>query len=642
MADTSLVFNIFARDRTGPVFQRMKGAALVAGAAIGAALAAGAVQAMEKSKLDGVLAAQLGANASQAKELGKTSSELYAAGFGEDLPGVTNAIKTAAQNGLVELDSIGDASSKKLIGKLMTVSQIVGEESQRVSAAVSTMMRNGMAKSAEEAMDLLVKATQNGANKSEDLIDTLEEYPTLFRSLGLDGQQALGLISQGLKGGARNADQVADAIKEFGIRAIDGSKGARDAYKALGLDADKMIQVIARGGPQAAQAMDTVLDKLNDMDDPVKQNAAGVGLFGTKWEDMREAVLSMDLTTASEQMDGLAGATDRASKSIQETSGQKLERFKRSAQMALVDALAAAVPYIEKTFGWLSRNSGWVVPLAAGLAVFGTAIWGIITAMKVWSAVQVVLNLALWTSPVTWIVLAIVALVAVVVLIATKTTWFQTIWNTAWGWIKGAVSGVFSWVRDNWPLLLAILTGPIGLAVLFIVKHWDQIKAGASGVWKWITDKFNSLVGFFKGLPGRIGGVLRSLFTPLGDGAKTAINRVIRAWNSLDFTIGGGSFAGVNIPSVTFGTPNLPYLAKGGVAERSGMAVVGERGPELVHLSRGAQVTPLTGRNAPGGGRTVIELRSDGTEMAELLIRILRLAIKDKGGNVQVVLGGRA
>lgn len=42
-------------------------------------------------------------------------------------------------------------------------------------------------------------------------------------------------------------------------------------------------------------------------------------------------------------------------------------------------------------------------------------------------------------------------------------------------------------------------------------------------------------------------------------------------------------------------------LAKGGIIQRSGSVIVGERGPEILHLNRGAMVQPLP---AGGGGNT--------------------------------------
>jgi phage-related protein len=52
---------------------------------------------------------------------------------------------------------------------------------------------------------------------------------------------------------------------------------------------------------------------------------------------------------------------------------------------------------------------------------------------------------------------------------------------------------VFDWVKDNWPLLVAILTGPIGIAVLAIVRNFDSIRDG-----------INTVVGWFRDLPGRV------------------------------------------------------------------------------------------------------------------------------------------
>lgn len=655
MADTSLIFNIIAKDKTKAAFEKFKGAAAVAGAAAGAALAAGVIQAVDKSKIDGVLSAQLGATPAQAAQLGKLSGEVYAAGFGEDMPMVASAIKDAAQQGFIDMNSLADSATKSTVQKLLTVAQVVGDETDRVSAAVSSLLKTGMAKSAEEAMDLIVAATQRGVNKSGDLLDTFEEYSTLFRSLGLTGAQSVGLMSQALAAGARNADQVADGLKELSIRAIDGSKAARDAYKLLGLDADTMIKKIAAGGPQAAQGMDQILDALRRMDDPVKQNTAGVGLLGTKWEDMRDAVLAMDLTSATNSLNNVAGAANRAGDAIQKTAGQRLERFKRQAQMALVETLAKAVPHIEATFGWLSRNSSWVVPLAAGLGMLVAVIWLIVTATKIWTAVQTAFNIVMAMNPVVLIIVAILALVAAIVLIATKTTWFQDLWHWIWGKIGDPVKKVWNWIKANWPLLLAIITGPIGWAVGLVVKYWDEIKAATGAVKDWIVNKFLAVVNFFKTLPGKMRSAARGLFDGVKSAFKSAVNWIIGKWNNLSLRIGGGTIMGVKIPSITLSTPNLPYLAKGGTAVTGGLAIVGENGPELLNLTPGAEVRPLTDtpravpftpRPAGGGGGTnvprSIRLETDNTDLGRFLQKVIRRVVIDQGGDVQLVLGARS
>ena len=82
--------------------------------------------------------------------------------------------------------------------------------------------------------------------------------------------------------------------------------------------------------------------------------------------------------------------------------------------------------------------------------------------------------------------------------------------------------------------------------------------------------------------------------------------------------------------------------ASGGV--RSGQTVVGEDGPELVDLAAGSQVTPAgdTARilgQSGGGGSMHLTIDSGGSRMDDLLVEIIRKAVRVRGGDVQGVLG---
>src|SRR5207247_10147618 len=85
--------------------------------------------------------------------------------------------------------------------------------------------------------------------------------------------------------------------------------------------------------------------------------------------------------------------------------------------------------------------------------------------------------------------------------------------------------------------------------------------------------------------------------------------------------------------------------ASGGM--RGGLTWVGEQEPELVDLPVGSRVWagPDSRRRAAatgGGGiaRVELELRSSGSDVDEFLLKILRRAIRVRGGNVQFVLTG--
>lgn len=161
--------------------------------------------------------------------------------------------------------------------------------------------------------------------------------------------------------------------------------------------------------------------------------------------------------------------------------------------------------------------------------------------------------------------------------------------------------GVVHWIQSNWPLLLAILTGPIGLAVLMIVKHWKSIKDGVTAVKDWIVKVFGDVMSFFSGLPGKMGRLFSGLFDGLKDAFKAAINFIISGWDAMHFKLpsfdthipGIGKVGGFDI-----GLPQIPLLAKGGIATHPTLAMIGEAGPEAV--------VPLS-RFAGLGGPQVVE-----------------------------------
>lgn len=638
MADTSLIFNIIARDKTGAGFDKVKAGAAAAGVAVGAVLMSGVTMAMEKSQLDNKLAAQLGATPAEAKRIGQLSGEVYAAGFGEDLPAVNAAIKAAAQNGLIDIKTMSKETAAAAAKNLLTVGTVLEEDSERVSSAVSQMLRTGLAKSSEEAMDILVTATQKGVNKSQDLLDTVNEYGTQFRKLGLDGTASMGLLSQAIQAGARDSDTAADALKEFSIRAIDGSKAAATGYKLLGMDAQDMMAKVAAGGPGATKALDEVLDSLRGMKDPVKQNAAAVALFGTKAEDLGSALFAMDVDGAAAQMGNLKGATGRAADTAA-SGAASWSVLGRQFQMALVDTLNKALPAANAVFGFMQRNSSWVQPLAIGLGILGVAI-GIVTAAQ-WAW-----NAALALSPVTWIIIGIVALIAIIVLVATKTRFFQTVWAGTWGflkkvgaWFAGPFAGFFVAAYHKIVNGIRWMKNGIGTAISTVKMHftamWNSAKAGFNKT----VDKGKWLVSWFKSAPARLGGSLRGMFGGLWTGFRANVNKIIGGWNRLSFGIPGFSFAGISVPGMSVGTPDIPYLATGGQIRRDGM-IYAHAGETVTKKAEVSRTGPGTGSGGGRGGAT-ITINGSNARVVRVLLELLREGIRDQGGDPVKVLTAR-
>lgn len=345
-------------------------------------LSQGFQQAMDLTGAQGLFQAQLGVSAQESQKIGAVAGKLFSQAYGENMQEVQGAITSVIQN----MDGMRGASSaalEQMSARAITVGQVLGEDVSAVTLGVSQIMKTGLAPNAQAAFDIITKGAQLGLNSSGDLLDTFKEYSTQFRKLGLDGGTALGLIQQGLKGGARDADIVADALKEFSIRAIDGSDSTIEGFKALGLNAKQMAKQIASGGEGASKGLDTVLDRLRGVESPTKRSAIAVQLFGTQAEDLGDALFKLDPSTATKGLGDLAGATDKAGKALGDTPQAKFEAFKRGLQTNVVTFVAnEVIPAVEKIGGAL----GGVGVSGSGLATAVVPMVGLGLAAKVTSS----------------------------------------------------------------------------------------------------------------------------------------------------------------------------------------------------------------------------------------------------------------
>lgn len=294
-----------------------KGGALAAGAAVGAALWSGIQQTWERNRVGALIAAQTGAAAGSSAKLGQLAGSIFADNFGESVEDVGASITAVFQNKLIDTRASEDAI-ERVTKKVLTLQQTTGESANDIARSARQLLVTGLARNMTAAMDMIQTATEHGLNTTGELLDTIDEYSTQFRALGLSGQEAFGLIEQAMQGGARNVDIAADALKEFQIRAQDGSATTARGFRTIGLDANVMGQKIAAGGAQARDALSQTLNKLNAMEPGVARNTAAVDLFGTKAEDLGKALYSMDLDEASQKFGKFGGSVEEASQKLSE------------------------------------------------------------------------------------------------------------------------------------------------------------------------------------------------------------------------------------------------------------------------------------------------------------------------------------
>ncbi|WP_288336877.1 phage tail tape measure protein [uncultured Gordonia sp.] len=302
--------------------------------------------------------ATFGWNEAQAAAAGEAAAGAYVNAWGESTDENRRAAGIAIQSGLLD----GNATAEQMqpvIEQLQIVSTLMGEEIPTVARAAGQMIKTGMVDSPAAAFDLLTAAQQNGLNISEDILDTMVEYGTQFRKVGIDGADAMGLISQAMRGGARDTDVAADAIKEFSIRAQDGSESTLGAFQTLGLNAEEMTKAFAEGGPAARKGLDLILDKMRELPPDVNRAEVAFALFGTQWEDLGGAFDEFDLSTARDELGDFAGATTEAGTSMSTAAGG-IEGAKRSIEVAVsgmkADLSDAFAPAATDLATWFTSN----------------------------------------------------------------------------------------------------------------------------------------------------------------------------------------------------------------------------------------------------------------------------------------------
>jgi len=347
---------------------------------------------------------------------------------------------------------------------------------------------------------------------------------------------------------------------------------------------------------------------------------------------IRSGKLSLDELVTQLQNSG--GALDKTAGSAGTMSG-KMNRLKNQLTIASSKLGDVLLPILETIVGWLVKAADWfgtlpgpiqTVIVVAGLLLaaivpLGIGIGGLVAGVTA-------LNLAFLANPITWVVLAIAALVAGIIWAWNNVDWFRNAITGLWGAVQSAFTSildifknVWGWVSQNWPLLLGVLTGPFGAAAIFVATHWDTVKGWFFGFVTWLRSLFMSVVGVivapfqraWEGIQAGIAWVgnfftaFVSRMTEFGQGLYNAltwpfrtginliiglINTLIGVWNSLHFEIHTPDIPGTDMGGVDFAweSPNIPVVPVPGMSKGGLVTGRGRRDTELRRLTPGEYV----------------------------------------------------
>ena len=308
------------------------------------------------------VAAATGAAGAELENLRDVMENVYADNFGEDVADVADAVALVNRN-MANLDQNGLTAATEGALALRDAFEYDVEESTRAAEAI----RKNFGSSAEEAFSLIAAGAQNGLDYSGELIDTINEYSSQFAKLGFDADGMFNILQAGADGTAWNLDKVGDAIKEFSIRAIDGSDTTVEAFTSLGYNAEELMATFAAGGEGANKAFYDVINTLMDVDDQVERDALGVALFGTQWEDLGvEAMEAM--ANASQAAYDTEGALEKINQVKYNDLDSALEGIRRQMEVSLLPAADAVYQSVMDNMPEITEAMEEVSPVIAEIA----------------------------------------------------------------------------------------------------------------------------------------------------------------------------------------------------------------------------------------------------------------------------------
>lgn len=371
------------------------------------------------SEAEKTIVGATGATGRELDELMSNSLDVYADSSAENL----NEVAASMMNVKTATGLTGDALEEATDAALV-LNNVLGYEVSESSRTAGALIKN-FGVSAQEAYNLIAIGAQNGADKNGDLLDVLNEYSAQYSALGLSAEEFVSSLVDGAEAGVFSVDKVGDAVKEFNIRAKDGSDTTAEAFELLGMNADMMSEKFAAGGDTAHTAFFEVVNALESMDDPMAKNAAAVGLFGTQYEDLEATVLpvlsgieggTLDMYdavgTLAEGAQSMGDEWQAAGNSIKAAFGSAITPAVSAGSSALagfvqgVGEFLQEHPAVTKAITAIGVGLGVVV---AGFALYaaGTAVATAATALF-----GTTLSAAIW--PITAIAAAIAAVTAAV------------------------------------------------------------------------------------------------------------------------------------------------------------------------------------------------------------------------------------
>lgn len=398
-----------------------------------------------------------------------------------------------------------------------------------------TTLLGGNQQEAQKLLDTLKEMANTTPYEATDLVKATQKMMAFGISAD-DSLKYLNMLGDIAMGDANKMDSLTLAFSQI---SASGRASMEDINQMIDQGFNPLTIIAEKTG-----------ESMGDLRDRV---SAG----GVSFEEIAGA-----FQTATSEGGTFYQSMDKAS----QTTNGKISSLKDAFNSALGSMTESLLPFVTEAVNGFTKLANWfanldengkrVVLILAGIAMaigpvvsiigtlikVGSGIKSLVTIIKSWNVVtklmtvaQGALNAVMNMNPISLIVIAIVALIAIIVVLWNKCEWFRegvmTVINAIWGaiqsvgsFIMGVFQKVFNFVSGIFTNLWNVIQTVVNTIVSIFSTAWNTIKDVATAVWDGILGLFSAGGKIFLGVVDGIGNVFKTIVNALISG----INRVIR------------------------------------------------------------------------------------------------------------------
>ena len=436
-----------------------------------------------------------GLTGDSAEKMGTVVENVFKSGVTESLDEVADGV-ILVNNNLKDLDP---SQLEKITIQALNIEKVFGADMSETMRGVNSLMVN-FGLDAQTAMDYIVKGSQNGLDKTQELGDNLAEYSGKFSQAGYSASEYFQLLQNGLEGGAYNLDKVNDSINEVTTRLADGTISAAIGQFSEGTQS--VFEAWQNGGATQKDVINSIVSDIANATTQQEALSMASVAFGTMGEDANMGVIT-SLTTLGNEYNNVAGSAQNMANNAT-TPMQELQSQLNGLTTALApvgsDLIQLATQILPPVVGAITSLIEGFMNLPGPVQTFLGVLAGIIALLTTLAPLITAIVTIVGTfgaavlGPVIGIIAGIAAAIAVIVTVIQNwgaiVEWFQGIWNTVWTTIQNIWNTVWTAISQN-PIVQAIVTTVQNLftgLISTLSSIWTTIQTIATNAWELIKN----------------------------------------------------------------------------------------------------------------------------------------------------------